>query len=128
MSSFRCASRIVWPARPGADEKRAVLETKKTFEKAEITGQHAALCFAAGQEFYNPSKFMLRDVKALHGQQQLRQDFEEALQRRKRANPDDSSDMTWMPFLTVPTNKLAWRSFVAAFTALNSSRTHNLFR
>jgi type I restriction enzyme M protein len=96
--------------------KKAVLETKEMFERAKISGQLAALCSAAGQAYYSPSKFMLRDVKALPGQRQLRQDFEEALQRRKRANPDDSSDMTWMPF-RVPTNKPAWRSFVASSTA-----------
>jgi type I restriction enzyme M protein len=56
--------------------KKAVLETKGMLDKAKITEQRAALCSAAGQAFYNTSKFTLRDLKARSSQQQLRQDFE----------------------------------------------------
>jgi len=56
--------------------KKAVLETKEMLERAKITEQRAALCSAAGQAFYNTSKFTLRDLKARSSQQQLRQDFE----------------------------------------------------
>ena len=56
--------------------KKAVLETKEMLDKAKITEQRAALCSAAGQAFYNTSKFTLRDLKARSSQQQLRQDFE----------------------------------------------------
>src|SRR5260221_8882168 len=56
--------------------KKAMLETKEMLDKAKITEQRAALCNAAGQAFYNTSKFTLRDLKARTSQQQLRQDFE----------------------------------------------------
>jgi type I restriction enzyme M protein len=56
--------------------KQAVLETKEMLDKAGITEQRAALCHAAGQAFYNTSKFTLRDLKSRGSQQQLRQDFE----------------------------------------------------
>src|SRR5882762_2237583 len=60
--------------------KKAVLETKEMLDKAKITEQRAALCSAAGQAFYNTSKFTLRDLKARSSQQQLRQDFEAYLE------------------------------------------------
>lgn len=56
--------------------KQAVLDTKAMLDQAEITEQRAALCQAAGQAFYNTSKFTLRDLKARASQQRLRQDFE----------------------------------------------------
>jgi type I restriction enzyme M protein len=56
--------------------KRAVLETKEWLDKAGITEQRAALCSAAGQAFYNTSKFTLRDLKSRSSQQQLKADFE----------------------------------------------------
>jgi type I restriction enzyme M protein len=43
--------------------KKAVLETKEMLDRAGITEQRAALCHAAGQAFYNTSKFTLRDLK-----------------------------------------------------------------
>jgi type I restriction enzyme M protein len=59
--------------------KKAVLETKKMLDDARITEQRAALCDAAGQAFYNTSKFMLRDLKSRGSQQQLLADFEDYL-------------------------------------------------
>ena len=56
--------------------KKAVLDTKDMLDKAGITEQRAALCQAAGQAFYNTSKFTLRDLKSRGSRQQLRQDFE----------------------------------------------------
>ena len=56
--------------------QKLVLETKEMLDKAGITEQRAALCGAAGQAFYNTSKFTLRDLKARTNQQQLRADFE----------------------------------------------------
>ena len=44
-----------------------------------ITEQRAALCDAAGQAFYNTSKFTLRDLKSRGSQQQLLADFEDYL-------------------------------------------------
>ena len=55
--------------------KKAVLETKAKLDKLKITEQQAALCDAAGQSFYNTSKFTLRDLKSRGSQQQLQQDF-----------------------------------------------------
>ena len=56
--------------------KKAVLDMKATLDKAGITSQDLALRQAAGQAFYNTSKFTLRDLKARASQQQLRADFE----------------------------------------------------
>jgi type I restriction enzyme M protein len=59
--------------------KQAVLDTKKMLDDAHITEQRAALCDAAGQAFYNTSKFTLRDLKSRGSQQQLLADFEDYL-------------------------------------------------
>jgi type I restriction enzyme M protein len=56
--------------------KKAVLDTKASLDKARITNQDAALRAAAGQGFYNASKFTLRDLRNRGTQQQLRADFE----------------------------------------------------
>lgn len=56
--------------------KKAVLETREMLDKAGITEQRLALCQAAGQAFYNTSKFTLRDLKSRGSQQQLKADFE----------------------------------------------------
>src|SRR5436190_6741223 len=49
---------------------------KTSLDKAKITNQDQALRQAAGQAFYNTSKFTLRDLKARTSQQQLKADFE----------------------------------------------------
>ena len=54
----------------------AVLEMKTSLDKAKIIHQDQALRQAAGQAFYNTSKFTLRDLKARASQQQLKADFE----------------------------------------------------
>ena len=59
--------------------KRAVLDTKKMLDEAGITEQRAALEEAAGQSFYNTSRFTLRDLKSRGSQQQLLADFEDYL-------------------------------------------------
>ncbi|MFA6240049.1 MAG: class I SAM-dependent DNA methyltransferase [Candidatus Hydrogenedentales bacterium] len=59
--------------------KQHVLDTKKVLDEARITEQRAALCDAAGQAFYNTSKFTLRDLKSRGSQQQLLADFEDYL-------------------------------------------------
>ena len=56
-----------------------MLDTKKMLDDARITEQRAALCEAAGQAFYNTSKFTLRDLKSRGSQQQLLSDFEDYL-------------------------------------------------
>jgi type I restriction enzyme M protein len=56
--------------------QQAVLDTKQMLDGAGITEQRAALCKAAGQAFYNTSKFTLRDLRNRGSQQQLRADFE----------------------------------------------------
>jgi type I restriction enzyme M protein len=56
--------------------KQAVLDMKASLDKARITNQDQALRQAAGQAFYNTSKFTLRDLKARASQQQLKADFE----------------------------------------------------
>src|SRR4051794_35651394 len=54
----------------------AVLAMKASLDKAGIVHQDQALRQAAGQAFYNTSKFTLRDLKARSNQQQLKADFE----------------------------------------------------
>jgi type I restriction enzyme M protein len=54
--------------------KKAALDMKAALDKAGITSQDLALRQAAGQAFYNTSKFNLRDLKARASQ--LRADFE----------------------------------------------------
>lgn len=59
--------------------KQAVLDTKRMLDDARITEQRAALCEAAGQAFYNTSRFTLRDLKSRGSHQQLLADFEDYL-------------------------------------------------
>lgn len=59
--------------------KQAVLEIKQMLDDAHITEQRAALADAAGQAFYNTSRFTLRDLKSRGNQQQLLADFEDYL-------------------------------------------------
>ncbi len=59
--------------------KPQVLATRKMLDEAHITEQRAALCDAAGQAFYNTSKFTLRDLTSRGSQQQLLADFEDYL-------------------------------------------------
>jgi type I restriction enzyme M protein len=56
--------------------KQAVLAMKTSLDQAGIVHQDQALRQAAGQAFYNTSKFTLRDLKARASQQQLKADFE----------------------------------------------------
>jgi type I restriction enzyme M protein len=56
--------------------KQAVLVMKASLDKAKIANQDQALRQAAGQAFYNTSRFTLRDLRARSSQQQLRSDFE----------------------------------------------------
>jgi len=59
--------------------KQAVLDTKQMLDDARITEQRAALADAAGQAFYNTSRFTLRDLKSRGNRQQLLADFEDYL-------------------------------------------------
>src|SRR3954454_6628221 len=59
--------------------KKAVLDMKAAMDKAGIANQDPALRQAAGQAFYNTSKFTLRDLKSRTTQQQLKSDFEDYL-------------------------------------------------
>jgi type I restriction enzyme M protein len=56
--------------------KQAVLSMKENLDKAGITNQDAALRQAAGQAFYNTSRFTLRDLRNRASQAQLKADFE----------------------------------------------------
>jgi type I restriction enzyme M protein len=56
--------------------KQAVLDLKASLDAAQIIHQDPALRQAAGQAFYNTSKFTLRDLQARASQQKLRADFE----------------------------------------------------
>lgn len=56
--------------------KEKVLEMKKRLDEAGIANQHAALCQASGEAFYNVSPFTLRDLKNRGKRYQLKADFE----------------------------------------------------
>jgi type I restriction enzyme M protein len=56
--------------------QKAVVEMKASLDTAKVVHQDQALRQAAGQAFYNTSKFTLRDLKSRSNQQQLKADFE----------------------------------------------------
>ncbi|MDD4523452.1 MAG: type I restriction-modification system subunit M N-terminal domain-containing protein [Methanosarcina sp.] len=56
--------------------KQSVLDMKATLDRADIKNQDQPLREAAGQAFYNTSKFTLRDLRSRASQQQLKADFE----------------------------------------------------
>src|SRR3954452_24021565 len=56
--------------------KQAVLDMKAMLDGAGISNQDHALRQAAGQAFYNTSRFTLRDLRNRASQQQLRADFQ----------------------------------------------------
>jgi type I restriction enzyme M protein len=56
--------------------KQAVLDMKTRLDEAGVVHQDQALRQAAGQAFYNTSRFTLRDLKSVTSQQQLRANFE----------------------------------------------------
>ena len=56
--------------------KEAVLQMKAQLDKAGVANQHAALCQASGEAFYNTSPFRLRDLTSKARRQQLKADFE----------------------------------------------------
>ena len=58
------------------ESKPNVLEMKAVLDQTGVVEQDAALRQAAGQAFYNTSKFTLRDLRARASRQQLRADFE----------------------------------------------------
>ena len=70
MTVLRRLDSLLEPSTP------AVLAMKTSLDKAKIIHQDQALRQAAGQAFYNTSRFTLRDLKARASQQQLKADFE----------------------------------------------------
>ena len=56
--------------------KQAVLDMKATLDAAAVVEQDAALRQAAGQAFYNTSRFTLSDLRARANRQQLTADFQ----------------------------------------------------
>src|SRR5450759_2981028 len=70
MTVLRRLDSLLEPTKP------AVLEMKTTLDRAGIVNQDQALRQAAGQAFYNTSRFTLRDLRARASQQQLKADFE----------------------------------------------------
>ena len=55
--------------------KQAVLAMQRQLDATGVVNQHAALCKAAGEAFYNVSPFTLRDLKN-RARQQLKANFE----------------------------------------------------
>jgi len=70
MTVLRRLDSLLEPTKP------AVLDMRATLDKAGIVNQDQALRKAAGQAFYNTSRFTLRDLRARASQQQLKADFE----------------------------------------------------
>ena len=70
MTVLRRLDSVLEPSKP------TVLAMKTSLDKAKIIHQDQALRQAAGQAFYNTSKFTPRDLKARANQQQLKADFE----------------------------------------------------
>jgi len=70
MTVLRRLDAVLEPTKP------SLLDMKASLDKAKITNQDQALRQAAGQAFYNTSRFTLRDLKARASQQQLKADFE----------------------------------------------------
>ena len=58
------------------DRKQQVLQVKATLDELGIVDQETTLRDAAKQDFYNTSKYTLRDLRARAGRQRLRADFE----------------------------------------------------
>ena len=58
------------------DTKQAVLDMKEALDAAGVVEQGAALRQAAGEAFYNTSRFTMRDLRARASRQQLKADFE----------------------------------------------------
>ena len=58
------------------DTKQAVLDMKTALDTANVVEQDPALRQAAGQAFYNTSRFTLRDLRARASRQRLTADFE----------------------------------------------------
>jgi type I restriction enzyme M protein len=59
--------------------KKDVLSMKEALDQSKVVHQDQALRQAAGQAFYNTSKFTMRDLKARASRQQLKADFESYL-------------------------------------------------
>ena len=59
--------------------KQDVLEMKIALDGSKVTNQDPSLRQAAGQEFYNTSKFTLTNLRARASRQQLKADFEDYL-------------------------------------------------
>ena len=57
-------------------KKQAVIDMKVSLDKAGVVEQDPALRQAAGEAFYNTSKFTMRDLKSRAKRQQLKADFE----------------------------------------------------
>ena len=57
------------------DSKQAVLDMKASLDAVGVVEQDPALRQAAGQAFYNTSKFTLRDLRSRANRQQLTADF-----------------------------------------------------
>ena len=58
------------------DNKKAVLDMKTNLDAVGVVEQDVVLRQAAGQAFYNTSKFTLRDLRARANRQQLTADFQ----------------------------------------------------
>ena len=58
------------------ESKQAVLDMKAALDDAGVVEQDAALRSAAGQAFYNTSRFTLRELRARANRRQLTADFE----------------------------------------------------
>ncbi len=86
--------------------KQQVLQVKATLDELGIVDQDATLRDAAKQDFYNTSKYTLRDLRARAGRQRLRADFEawlDGFSPTSRTSSTTSSSATRSPGSPGPT-------------------------
>ena len=76
--------------------QQAVLDTRKMLDEARISEQCGALGDAAGQVFYNTSKFARRGLRSRGSHQRLLADFEELVRKFNEENNEEAGEH-WTP-------------------------------
>ena len=90
--------------------KKAVLDKKASLDKAGVVEQEQVLRRAAGQAFYNTSKFMLRDLRARDKQAQLKADFEDYLDGFSQNVQDILNNFDFRNQIPKLVNRMRWAS------------------
>ena len=75
------------------DTKESVLDMKTSLDAVGVVEQDPALRQAAGQDFYNTSKFTLRDLRSRANRHQLTADFRSLSRRLLSQRPRHSRQL-----------------------------------